>query len=119
LFPFLASIIAAAEVRDVKEAFEKAIWDMEGTKKDLKKLMEYVDPEVTIDEIVHRLLDAIQMLDSTIQRSWSVIGESLPPLSEYWDWDDEHACRDEFLSEVEWADEEDVDWDEIADRRMN
>jgi hypothetical protein len=40
----------------VKEAAEQAIHDMEYVSAEAKKLAEYVGPNVTIDEMVHRLL---------------------------------------------------------------
>jgi hypothetical protein len=56
---------------------------------ELNKLYEYIDPQVTIDEIYWRIMDNIKSLDKIVEHSRSVVGEPLPPLSEYWVWDEE------------------------------
>jgi hypothetical protein len=37
-------------------------------------------------------------------------------LSEYWD---EDQSTKSFEADVQWAEENDIDWEEIIDRRMN
>jgi hypothetical protein len=50
--------------------------------------------------------------------SLNVVGSPSPPLSAYWDWDEEHAFRDEEFgpTDADWAAEEGIDWEELEDR---
>jgi hypothetical protein len=96
---------------------------LEGTEEpctQLKKMADYVTTDMFVDEIVWRLLDIEVMLRKAAGRSWSTYcGAEESDLEElglkaYLDYH-----RPEGQTDVEWAAENGVDWDEVEDRRMN
>jgi hypothetical protein len=44
------------------------------------------------------------------------VGLPSPPLSEFWDWGEEQAFHDEGMTDVDWAAEEGINWEELEDR---
>jgi hypothetical protein len=96
---------------EMRSALEQAAWVVEDMKIKLNKLYEYVIHEVSIDETCWRIKDNVDSLDKIVKMSLPVVGSLSPPLSAYWDWDVEHAFRDEELGliDVDWATEEGID----------
>jgi hypothetical protein len=81
-----------------------------------KKLAEYVGPDATIDEMMHRLFDVASILDDSVGCTCSsVYGGDTPPLSVYWD---NNRFSQDFQSDASWDAENNVDW-ELKDQRMD
>jgi hypothetical protein len=100
---------------------EQTTWTVEDVKRELNKLYEFVTPEVTIDKICWHIKDNVDSLKKIVKMSLNVVGSPSPPLSAYWDWDEEHAFRDEEFgpTDADWAAEEGIDWEELEDQWMN
>jgi hypothetical protein len=87
---------------------------------ELKKLTSYVNADVFIEEIVWRMLDIGAKLKTVLGHSWSVLyGANKEDMEElereaYVDY-----IREPGMDDAEWAAENDVDWEEVEDRRMN
>jgi hypothetical protein len=75
-------------------------------------IADYVTKDWTIDEIVFRIHGVIAMLHTAVGHSCSVCYESFLSVSENWDYDN-------WPNDEEWAADNDVDWDEIEDRRID
>jgi hypothetical protein len=71
--------------------------------------------DVPEEELCFRLCDIIASLELSVKTSWFVYVGVSPPLSEYWN-DDETT---EDVADTKCAEENDVDWEEILDHRMN
>jgi hypothetical protein len=96
------------------------VMGMEDAYTELKKLASYVTTDVFIKEIVWRMLDIDMKLETVLGRSWSVLcgtdEEDMEELEQkvYAD----YICEPG-MDDAEWATENDVDWEEVEDRRMN
>jgi hypothetical protein len=99
---------------------EEAIIGMEDACAELKKLASYVSADMFIDEIVWRMLDIEGKLQTNFGRSWSALcGADEEDMVELEQEAYEDYIREPGMDDVEWAAENDVDWDEVEDRRMN
>jgi hypothetical protein len=98
---------------ELKYGPESAIQGIEESRAQLKKPAEYVRPDMFIDEIVWRLLEAAGHGWSAYCGTEESDMEELE-LEAYLDYH-----RPEGLTNAEWAVENDIDWDEVEDRRMN
>jgi hypothetical protein len=57
----------------LEQGLEGAIRAMEHSKAELKKLYEYVSPDVTIDESIFRMHGILGFLEDVVDRSWSLL----------------------------------------------
>jgi hypothetical protein len=83
-------------------------------------LAEYVTADVLVDEMVWRLLNIEAVLGKAVGRSWFVYcgaEESDMEELELKAYLDYHRSED--LTDADLTGENDVDWDELEDRRMN
>jgi hypothetical protein len=107
-------------VLDLQYGLESTLEGIEESHVQLKKLTDYVTADVLMDEIVWCLLNIEDVLGKAAGRSWSTYcGAELSDMEEleleaYLD----YHCP-EGQTGGEWAAENDVDWDEVEDRRMN
>jgi hypothetical protein len=125
MFRFTAGLNLLQRIRfeEVRKGLDLAIWDMDNASSQLQKFSDIVIPEVTVDEIVFRIHDVVQVLDRGVVRSWEFYAGSLPALSDVWDeeeqWIDNNSvvvedCEDD---ESDW-DIDDIDSKELNDHRM-
>jgi hypothetical protein len=105
---------------DLQYGLESALEGIEESRAQLKKLADYATTDMFIDEIVCRLLDIEDVLGKAVGCSWSAYcgaDESDMEELELEAYLDYH--HPEGQTDAEWAVENDVDWDEVEDRRMN
>jgi hypothetical protein len=105
---------------ELQYGLESAIQGIEDSRAQLKKLAEYVTADVLVDEMVWRLLDNEAVLGKVIGCNWFVYcgaEESDMEVLELKAYLDYHMSKD--LTDADLTGENDVNWDELEDRRMN
>jgi hypothetical protein len=104
---------------ELQYGLDSTIQGIENSRAQLKKLAEYVMPDMFIDKIVWRLLDIKAGLGKPACCGWSTYcGAEESHMEEL----ELEACLDyhhpEGLTDAEWVAENDVDWEEVEDIRM-
>jgi hypothetical protein len=108
------------QVKGLELGLEAAIHGMENSRAELKKLAKYVNAEVSVEEIVWRMLN-IDASVEVLARTWSVYaGAEVEDMEELeWEMYLDYHWSEDGLDDADWAAENDVDWEELEDRRMN
>jgi hypothetical protein len=107
-------------LQEFKVRLEEAMIGMEDACAKLKKLASYVSADMFIDEIVWRMLDIEGKLQTNLGRSWYFLcGADEQDMVELEQEAYEDYIREPGMDGAEWTAKNNVDWDEVEDRRMN
>jgi hypothetical protein len=114
----------------VFEGMQVALYDMQKSIMDLQKFSECVIKDTSEDEIVHKVHDIIQFIESSVQCGYSALAEESPSPSERWEYEwnlDDYEGQGVIEDDDDWdrmnRDDSDYDldlcmyWDEINDHR--
>jgi hypothetical protein len=115
----------------VFEGLQVALGDMQKSIMDLQKFSKCVTKDTLEDEIVHRVHDIIQFIESSVQRGYSAHAEESPSPSVRWEYEwnsDDYEGQGVIEDDNDWDrmnhDDRDYDsdlciyWDEINDHRV-